>query len=54
MLVFYIDVPIYLDGNGVELYRDRPEEEWPRSESGEGVAMHNAPLDLQALLEEAQ
>jgi len=23
------------DGNGVELYRDRPESEWPRSASGE-------------------
>lgn len=46
---------IYLhdpDGNGVELYRDRPEEEWPRSESGD-VAMHNARLDLQSLLAEA-
>jgi len=41
-------------GNGVERYRDRPEEAWPRPESGEGVAMHNAPLDLQALLAEAQ
>jgi catechol 2,3-dioxygenase len=40
------------DGNGVELYRDRPEEEWPRSESGD-VAMHNARLDLQSLLAEA-
>jgi catechol 2,3-dioxygenase len=48
---------IYLrdpDGNGVELYRDRPEQEWPRPASGEGVAMRNAPLDLQALLQEAQ
>jgi catechol 2,3-dioxygenase len=47
---------IYLrdpDGNGIELYRDRPEEEWPRAQDGEGVAMFNAPLDLQALLEEA-
>ena len=48
---------IYLrdpDGNGVELYRDRPEEEWPRpADGGPGVAMHNAPLDLKALLEEA-
>ena len=41
------------DGNGIELYRDKPEEEWPRPENGEGVAMHNAPLDLQALLSEA-
>jgi catechol 2,3-dioxygenase len=46
---------IYLrdpDDNGVELYRDRPEEEWPRPEEGTGVAMHNAPFDLQALLAE--
>jgi catechol-2,3-dioxygenase len=34
-------------------YRDKPEEEWPRPENGGGVAMHNAPLDLQALLSEA-
>jgi catechol 2,3-dioxygenase len=47
---------IYLrdpDGNGVELYRDRPEADWPRPEDGGGVAMFNAPLDLQALLAEA-
>jgi len=47
---------IYLrdpDGNGVELYRDRPQEEWPRPEQGDGVAMYNAPLDLNALLAEA-
>jgi catechol 2,3-dioxygenase len=46
---------IYLrdpDGNGVELYRDRPQEEWPRAEDGDGVAMFSAPLDLQALLAE--
>ena len=41
------------DGNGVELYRDRPEEEWPRPPEGRGVAMFNAPLDLEALLREA-
>jgi catechol 2,3-dioxygenase len=40
------------DRNGVELYRDRPQEEWPRSENGE-LAMVNAPLDLEALLAEA-
>jgi catechol 2,3-dioxygenase len=48
---------IYLrdpDGNGIELYRDRPEAEWPRAEPGEGVAMFNAPLDLDALLAEAE
>ena len=46
---------IYLhdpDQNGIELYRDRPEGEWPRTESGE-LSMHNAPLDLDALLKEA-
>ena len=46
---------IYLndpDGNGVELYRDRPEEEWPRPSEGSGVAMFNAPFDLDALLAE--
>lgn len=39
------------DGNGVELYRDRPPEEWPRTPAGE-VAMHTRPLDLDALLSE--
>ena len=48
---------IYLrdpDGNGIELYRDRPREEWPRPPGGEGVAMFNAPFDLQALLAELE
>ena len=39
------------DDNGVELYRDRPREEWPRSEDG-GVAMYTRPLDLRALMAE--
>lgn len=46
---------IYLsdpDGNGVELYRDRPEAEWPRNADG-SLAMVTKPLDLQALLAEA-
>jgi len=38
------------DGNGVELYWDRPEEEWPRPSDGEGVAMFTRPLDVQGLL----
>lgn len=45
---------IYLrdpDGNGIELYRDRPENEWPRGPDGE-IRMHTRPLDLAALLEE--
>ena len=47
---------IYLqdpDENGVELYRDRPESEWPRTPDG-AVAMFSAPLDLRALLAEAE
>jgi catechol 2,3-dioxygenase len=43
------------DDNGVELYRDRPREEWPRWEDGTpGVRMYNAPFDLQALLAELE
>lgn len=43
---------IYLadpDGNGVELYWDRPGAEWPRDPAG-GVAMYSRRLDLDALL----
>lgn len=46
---------IYLtdpDGNGVELYRDRPEAEWPRDAKGE-LKMVTEALDLHALLAEA-
>ena len=39
------------DDNGVELYRDRPREEWPRE--GGRLNIYSAPLDLQALLAEA-
>jgi catechol 2,3-dioxygenase len=37
------------DDNGVELYRDRPREEWPRSPDG-SVAMFTQPLDLAGLI----
>jgi catechol 2,3-dioxygenase len=40
------------DGNGVELYRDRPEYEWPRDERGE-LVMYTRALDVDALLREA-
>lgn len=40
------------DQNGVEIYRDRPREEWPVNAAGE-LEMVNAPLDLEALLREA-
>jgi catechol 2,3-dioxygenase len=46
---------IYLrdpDGNGVELYWDRPKDKWPRAADG-GVAMFTRALDLEALLKEA-
>jgi len=45
---------IYLrdpDDNGIELYRDRPQEEWPKNPDG-SFTMISAPLDLDALLAE--
>ncbi len=41
------------DGNGVELYWDRPQEEWPRTADG-GLAMYTRPLDLDSLLAAAE
>jgi len=41
------------DDNGVELYWDRPREQWPRSAAGE-LAMFTAPLDLITLLKEPE
>ena len=43
---------IYLndpDMNGIEIYHDRPRDEWPFNEDGT-VAMFTAPLDLEDLL----
>jgi len=40
------------DGNGLELYRDRPREEWPRDATGK-LTMVSEPLDVAALLREA-
>jgi catechol 2,3-dioxygenase len=40
------------DGNGVELYWDRPREDWPRDAKG-GLAMYTRALDLQRLLDAA-
>lgn len=37
------------DGNGVELYWDRPESQWPRDLGG-GLNMYTRHLDLRALL----
>ena len=41
------------DGNGIELYRDRPREQWPRAADG-SIQMTTEPLDVDALLEEAR
>jgi catechol 2,3-dioxygenase len=41
------------DGNGVELYWDRPRQEWPRKPNGD-LAMVTEPLDLDQLLREAE
>jgi catechol 2,3-dioxygenase len=43
----YVDDP---DGNGVELYRDRPRDQWPPPAPGERVGMYTVALDLDDLL----
>jgi catechol 2,3-dioxygenase len=40
------------DNNGVELYWDRPREQWPRDRDG-GLQMFTRPLDLRELLQQA-
>ena len=40
------------DGNGIEIYRDRPREDWPWV-GEDTLDMVNDPLDLDALLAEA-
>ena len=47
---------IYLrdpDGNGIEIYRDRDPDEWPRDANG-AVDMPTKPLDLEGLLAEVR
>ena len=41
------------DGNGIELYVDRPEREWPRSPEGH-IEMDTRPLDIHALMAETE
>jgi catechol 2,3-dioxygenase len=48
-LAIYIRDP---DQNGVELYWDRPQSAWPRTNDG-ALAMFTRPLDYKALLREA-
>lgn len=44
----YLDDP---DGNGVELYWDRPKEQWPKNNDG-SITMYTQALDLENLLQE--
>ena len=44
----YLDDP---DGNGVELYWDRPREQWPHEADG-SLTMFTNPLDIEGLLKE--
>ena len=44
----YLDDP---DGNGVELYWDKPKEEWPKKQDG-SLDMYTRPLDIGSLLRE--
>ncbi|MGI8607067.1 MAG: VOC family protein [Gaiellaceae bacterium] len=39
------------DGNGLELYWDRPRDEWPRDAEGQ-VELFTGPLDLRSLVAE--
>lgn len=41
------------DSNGLELYRDRPKAEWPRTADGQ-LAMNTERLDLASLLAEVE
>ncbi|WP_194778400.1 VOC family protein [Pararhodonellum marinum] len=47
-LALYLDDP---DGNGVELYWDKPKEDWPQKEDG-SILMYTKRLDIQDLLKE--
>lgn len=40
------------DGNGIEIYRDRPEQEWKRNAHGE-LAVQTLPMDVDGVLQEA-
>ncbi|MGY5851114.1 VOC family protein [Salegentibacter sp. F14] len=46
----YLDDP---DKNGVELYWDKPKEQWPKTSDG-SIEMYTKPLDLHALLKELE
>jgi len=46
----YLDDP---DKNGVELYWDKPKEEWPKKADG-SIEMYTRPLDLNDLMKEIE
>jgi catechol 2,3-dioxygenase len=46
----YLNAP---DKNGVELYWDRPKEQWKYTEDG-SIIMHTEALDIEALLKELE
>ena len=46
----YLDDP---DGNGVEIYWDKPQNKWPRDSAG-NLIMVTEPLDMEDLLREAE
>lgn len=46
----YLDDP---DKNGLELYWDKPRNEWPVNQVG-GIEMYTRPLDLQSLMSELE
>ncbi len=46
----YLDDP---DGNGAELYCDRPKAEWPRDAKG-ALRMDTRPLDVEGLMQELE
>lgn len=51
----WVSEAVYLadpDGNGIEIYRDRPRDQWPRKEGQ--LQMATDPLDVNGILEELQ
>jgi catechol 2,3-dioxygenase len=41
------------DGNGIEIYADRPKDQWPKDDKG-NIVMYTRPLDLRGLMELAK
>ncbi len=41
------------DGNGIEIYADRPRDQWPKGKDGE-IVMYTAPLNFDSLMAELE